>query len=98
GILRVEECVITDPRPVEGRHDLAAVPGDHLADVLAQDLRLGQHVVRVHVDARQGQHALAPAPRGARSDISSQIWPGQVADVQRAIDRRLGYDDDGYIR
>jgi hypothetical protein len=52
----------------------------------------------VHVDARQGQHALAPAPRGARSDISSQIWPGQVADVQRAIDRRLGYDDDGYIR
>jgi hypothetical protein len=93
-VLRVEKGVVADPGQFEGPGDLVAVGGDHRVHVHADVLGLGEHVVGMHVDAGQGQHPLAPGAGGPRGDVAGQVRTGQVADVQRTVDRRLRNDDD----
>ena len=61
--------------------DLGPETGDHLVDVDAEVLRLGQHVVGVDVQARQGEDAVTASSRRPGGDVRRQVGPGQVADV-----------------
>ena len=95
-VLWVKERVVADPRAVKGRHDLGTVFRDHLPDIHAEVLGLGQHGIWVDVDAGQAEHALSARPGGTCRDIGSQVWPGQMTNVQWAIDGGLRDDNDSY--